>query len=63
MVFISENCPNLEFLDVSNSGVTVAGIRALSGHGCLESLAWRTGHEYFWWPDIDASHTSLDLSS
>ena len=63
MVFVSENCPNLEFLDVSHSSVTVAGIRALSGHRCLESLVWRTDREYFWWPDIDASHSSLDLSS
>ncbi|KAL6221131.1 hypothetical protein ACLB2K_008883 [Fragaria x ananassa] len=52
MVFLAENCPNLQFLDLSGTNVTGAGVRAFSGHRCLESLdLYRCGE--FCWSDIE----------
>ncbi|XP_004287087.1 PREDICTED: F-box/LRR-repeat protein 4-like [Fragaria vesca subsp. vesca] len=48
MVFLAENCPNLQFLDLSGTNVTGAGVRAFSGHRCLESLDLHGSGEFCW---------------
>ncbi|KAL6207978.1 hypothetical protein ACLB2K_018930 [Fragaria x ananassa] len=48
MVFVAENWPNLKFLDLSGTRVTGAGIRAFSGHMCLESLVLRSCYAFSW---------------
>ncbi|KAL6212335.1 hypothetical protein ACLB2K_017555 [Fragaria x ananassa] len=48
MVFVAENCPNLKFLDLSGTRVTGAGIRAFSGHMCLESFVLRSCYAFSW---------------
>ncbi|KAL6216742.1 hypothetical protein ACLB2K_009961 [Fragaria x ananassa] len=46
IVFVAGNCPNLEILDLSGSYVTGAGVRAFSGHRCLQSLDLRMCSEF-----------------
>ncbi|KAL6212343.1 hypothetical protein ACLB2K_017563 [Fragaria x ananassa] len=52
MVYVAGNCPNLEILGLTGcSNVTGAGVRAFSGHRCLESLVIRRCE--FCWSDIE----------
>ncbi|XP_050365693.1 uncharacterized protein LOC126784257 [Argentina anserina] len=60
MVFVAENCRNLESLNISGTGVTSAGIRALSGHKCLETLVWCMYGEICW---SDVEHMVLGCQS
>ncbi|KAL6216740.1 hypothetical protein ACLB2K_009959 [Fragaria x ananassa] len=54
MVFLAENCPSLEILDVSGCCVTGAGIRALSSHRCLKTLVLGISPKVsFRWPDVE----------
>ncbi|KAL6216741.1 hypothetical protein ACLB2K_009960 [Fragaria x ananassa] len=60
MVFVAENCPNLKFLDLRGTRVTGAGIRAFSGHMCLESLVLRLCYAFSW---RDVEHMVLGCPS
>ncbi|KAM5565622.1 hypothetical protein ABKV19_019573 [Rosa sericea] len=41
IVALAQNCPNLEMVDLSGCGITGAGIRAFSGHACLQTIVLR----------------------
>ncbi|XP_050365694.1 uncharacterized protein LOC126784258 [Argentina anserina] len=60
LFFVADNCPKLEFLDISGADVTGAGIRALSGHKCLESFVWCTSETKFM---SDLEHMVLGCQS
>ncbi|XP_004292773.1 PREDICTED: F-box protein SKP2B-like [Fragaria vesca subsp. vesca] len=61
MVYVAGNCPNLEILDLTGcSNVTGAGVRAFSGHRCLESLVLRDCGEFYW---SDIGHMVLGCKS